>query len=183
MFKQRVENKSNEAPDTIEIGGKVFHRAHYEDPERRGFTIPGRLYSSAELVACGRWDLLSPSGRRLAAHLPAERPKDPSIVTLADVPLKLREEAERAEAALNEVRARAAAALDRRCEAEAARRRAFDRRDVGGVTAAEHAYGVAEQARRDVEIEELPHRRRLSEATWKIQRWTWDEGLRRSGLA
>lgn len=176
--------KATPAPDTIQIDGKQFRRADYEDPDRPGFTRPSRpFYSAVELRCCGLWDLRSPSGRRMAAHLPVERPRDPSIVRPEDAPLKLRREVEAAEAALNEVHARSAAALERRCEAVAARRRAFERRDVQGVVRAESDYKQAEQERRDIETEETPHRRRLAEAEWKIKRWIWDESLRRQGRA
>jgi hypothetical protein len=183
MFKAS-ENKSHKTPDAITgSDGRVLRRSDYEDPQRPGYTVPGRLYSSQELFACGKWGLTAPNGRPFASLLPVERPPDPSCVGRRDTPETLRRAADDAWKALDALRALSAAALERRSEAEAARHRAFENRDVQGVTRAEAEYKLFEQQRRDLELQEPPLRRAVAEAEDAVQRWTWDEMLRRQGRA
>jgi hypothetical protein len=104
-------------------------------------------------------------------------------VKRADAPVQLRADANQEWTKLYAIHARGAAALERRRKAEAARHRAFENRDKQAVTQAESDYKQAEQDRRDIELEEGPVKRALSEAEWKIKRWVWDETLRRQGRA
>jgi hypothetical protein len=189
MFHQRTENKMHAptenkvAPDSITIDGKKYDRGKYEDVDRPGFTRPGLLVTSTEIRVLASWGLKNPAGRPFSSLLPVERPPDPALVQRNDVPAPLREAASTAWARLDEVRGRAAAALEKRAEAEAARHRAFENRDVQGVTRAEAEYKLFEQQRRDLELQEPPLRRAVAEAEDAVRRWTWDEALRRQGRA
>jgi hypothetical protein len=188
MFHQRTENKMHAptenkvAPDSITIDGKKYDRARYEDPANPGHTVPGRLYLSAELRACEAWGLAGPSGRPIRIST-VERPPDPSHVGRKDAPAALRADADEAWTKLYAIRARAAAALERRALAEAAQQSHAKARNRQGFEQAVSDAAAAEQDRRDIELEEGPVKRALSAAELAIRAWTWDETLRRQGRA
>lgn len=187
MFgKERTENKAHmaPAPDVItDPYGKVLRKSDFEDGANPGRTIAGRLFTSFELQACGRWGLLDPSGRPLARHLPVAVRRDPMVVTTADVPAKLREAAADAWKNLNAIRDRRQAAVDRLAAADDRKTRAAKDRD-------RRAYELAIADRKATELEveaiesqEVPLRRAVSDCERRVNEAIWDLQLRRSGLA
>lgn len=182
MLRQSAtENKASKVPDSVTVSGQVYHKADYEDSEHPGYTKPGRLYSSAELHACGLWDLTAPNGHRFNAHLPVQLPADPTRVSASEAPEGLRRAVGGAEKRLQEAAAKVSAALEARTDAEEAQLLAARRQDKKAYNAAIVAAQEAEQLRLDVEMALPPLRVEVSRANQALRWWMEDEGLRRQG--
>lgn len=179
MLKQS-ENKAK-VSDTVTVSGQVFHRRDYEDVRNPGYTKPGRLYSSAELQACGLWDLTAPNGFRFNAHLPLALQPDPTRVEAREAPEPLRRAVAEAEQRLAEAAAKVSTALNARDAAEAEQLRAARQQDKLAYNVAVANAAVAEERRKDLELAIPPCRVALSHANERLKFWMDDEALRRQG--